>query len=82
MIKCGRISVSLNDIYDKVCDTDIINYYFNLNLSVFPACIQSPIRKDNHPSFGVFLNEGFIYFKDFSTTPIKYYSLTKNQEKY
>ena len=63
----GRVnSMSISEILDVVSESDILNYY--LGITEVPCVIQSPLRKDNKPSFGFYSNDGSrIYFRDFST---------------
>ena len=53
MIKPGNIpSVSLNDILDIITEDDILYHYFGI--SKLPCLINSPLRKDEKPSFSIF----------------------------
>ena len=66
MIAKGNSTVSLTDILSKVTEADILYYY--LGVTRVPAIINSPLRKDNHPSFGIYSPNGQrIYYIDFST---------------
>lgn len=60
----------------SICKEDIFNYFSETEVlsSVFPeikslpCLINSPLRKDNHPSFGIFMSSNnHIKFKDFAT---------------
>lgn len=49
-----------------VSDADIVAYY--LGITKIPTRIQSPLRKDNKPSFGLYSRDGeHIYYTDFAT---------------
>ena len=62
----GTDSVSLGDILDKVSEADILSYY--LGITEIPCIINSPLRQDNKPSFGLYTRDGKkIFFVDFST---------------
>lgn len=61
----GNISISKEDILNKVSEIDIARHYFNVNI---PALIKSPLRQDNNPSFGLYTRDGVhVYYTDFST---------------
>ena len=47
----GRDSVSLDDILSKVTEADILSYY--LGVTEVPCIINSPLRQDRRPSFGL-----------------------------
>ena len=65
-ISKGKSSVSLDDILSKVTEADILSYY--LGVTKVPTIINSPLRKDNRPSFGLYSPNGKrIYFVDFAT---------------
>ena len=62
----GKSSVSLDDILSKVTEADILSYY--LGVTTVPTIINSPLRKDNRPSFGLYSPNGKrVYFVDFAT---------------
>ena len=67
MIKPGNIpSVSLNDILDIITEDDILYHYFGI--SKLPCLINSPLRKDEKPSFSIFKSNNLrIRFKDFAS---------------
>lgn len=64
MISSGRSSICIEDILLKTTELNILNYY--LKIDKVPCLIKSPIRKDNHPSFGIYLKNNKIYYKDFA----------------
>lgn len=62
----GEPSVTLEDILSKVSEEDIISHY--LGVKSIPCVINSPLRRDKNPSFGLYSTNGKrIYYKDFST---------------
>lgn len=66
MIAKGNNSVSLEDILSKVTEADILSYY--LGITEVPCIINSPLRQDRRPSFGLYSPDGKrIYYTDFST---------------
>lgn len=66
MISSGRTSASLNDILDKMSEADILSYY--LGITEVPCIINSPLRRDNNPSFGLYSKDGKkIYYIDLAT---------------
>lgn len=64
-ISKGINSVCLSDILSKVTEADILFYY--LGITKIPTIINSPLRKDNNPSFGLYFNGKRIYYIDFAT---------------
>lgn len=66
MISKGNTSVMLTDITSKISEGEILSHY--LGVTEVPSVINSPLRKDNHPSFGIYSPNGVkISYKDFST---------------
>lgn len=66
MISSGESSVSLEDIYRITTEAEIIHYY--LGISNIPCKINSPLRLDRSPSFGLFSPNGSrITWIDFSS---------------
>lgn len=62
----GRSSVTLEEILQKTTELEILSYY--LGISSIPVVIQSPLREDKKPSFGLYTKDGKrIYYVDFST---------------
>lgn len=62
----GRNSVSFDEITNKVSDADLVSYY--LGITEVPCFINSPLRKDNKPSFGLYSKDGKkIYWTDLAT---------------
>ncbi len=62
----GQSSISIEDILSKTTESDILSYYFKV--AQVPTIINSPLRKDKNPSFGLYSLDGNkIYYKDFST---------------
>lgn len=62
----GRNSVTLEDILEKVTEADILSYY--LGIIEVPCIINSPLREDKKPSFGLYSLDGKkIHYTDLST---------------
>lgn len=62
----GKSSVSLEDILSKVGEPEILYYY--LGVSEVPTIINSPLREDRKPSFGLYSTDGKrIFYTDLST---------------
>lgn len=58
--------LKIKDILDLVSEFDILNYY--LNIRNLPCFINSPLRIDNNPSFGLYSSDGIsIKYKDLAT---------------
>ena len=59
-------SVSLRDVLNVTTEADITSHY--LGIQSIPCVIQSPLRQDNHPSFGIYSPDGVeVNYIDFST---------------
>lgn len=56
MFSTGNSSVDLGDILDKVSEFDILAFY--LGITTIPCVINSPLRVDNNPSFGLTSTNG------------------------
>ena len=66
MFSKGIDSISLEDILNKVSEIDILYYYLSINK--VPCVINSPLRKDKRPSFGIYSPNGSkICYIDYST---------------
>lgn len=62
----SKSSVSLNEILDRVTEADILSFY--LGITEIPCIMNSPLRVDSKPSFGLYSRDGNkISFVDFST---------------
>jgi hypothetical protein len=61
----GYNSLLFKDILDVVSEEALIEYYTGINQ--IPCVTNSPLRKDNHPSFGLIYLDNGIYYKDFTT---------------
>ena len=62
----GKSSVSLDDILSKVTEADILSYY--LEVTEVPCIINSPLRQDKRPSFGLYSSDGIrIFYIDLAT---------------
>lgn len=65
-ISKGNSSASLEDILSKVTEADILSFY--LGIIEVPTIINSPLREDRRPSFGLYSTDGKrIYYTDLST---------------
>lgn len=62
----GKDTIFKEDILDYTTEGNIIQFY--LGVSKVPTLINSPFRKDDKPSFGLFSPDGkSIMYKDFAT---------------
>lgn len=62
----GRSSISLEDILKKTTESNIL--YFYLGITDIPCIINSPLREDKRPSFGLYSRDGKrIFYTDLST---------------
>ena len=62
----GKPSVSLQDVLSVTTEADIASRY--LGIKAIPCVMQSPLRQDNHPSFGIYSPNGTeVNYIDFST---------------
>lgn len=58
-------SVTLEDILGKTNEFDILNHYFGIN--ELPVIINSPLRQDRNPSFGLHTDGRRIHYVDYAT---------------
>ena len=66
MISRGGISEEPYEDLGSLTEADIAAYY--LGISSVPALINSPLRRDNKPSFSIFSPDGInVNYRDFST---------------
>lgn len=66
MVSKGKNSISFNDISSKVSDAALVWFY--LGVKEIPCFIQSPLRQDRRPSFGLFSIDGRrVYYTDLAT---------------
>lgn len=66
MVSKGNSSISFDEIRSKVSDAALIWHY--LGVHEIPCFIQSPLREDKRPSFGLYSLDGKrIYFVDLAT---------------
>lgn len=64
--KYSRSSLISDDILNKCTEFDILQYY--LGITSIPCIINSPLREDRNPSFGLYLNsKNKIHYIDYST---------------
>lgn len=62
----GRSSTTLEDLLERVNEIDIASHY--LNIDEIPCVINSPLRKDDRPSFGIYTFDGDkVHYRDFAT---------------
>ena len=62
----GRSSISLDEILEQIDETGIAAHY--LDISELPCVINSPLRLDNKPSFGLYSFDGSkVRYTDFAT---------------
>lgn len=64
-ISIGEQSISAEDILSRVTDLDILFHYFGG--IEFNTAINSPLRKDNHPSFSFYISHDKVRYKDYAT---------------
>ena len=66
MISSGKSSFTLDDVLRVTSEAQIVSYY--LGIQRVPCIINSPLRQDKHPSFGLYSPNGTeINYIDFST---------------
>jgi len=67
MISHGKAdNITLPEILSKISESEILYHY--LGIKDIPCVINSPLREDRNPSFGLYTTDGeHIYYKDFST---------------
>ena len=62
----GNNSITIEDVLCKTTEADILFYY--LHIRNIPCVINSPLRKDSNPSFGLYSKDGKrIFYTDLST---------------
>lgn len=65
-VSSSKSSISLEDILSRVTEADILFYY--LGVTRVPCVINSPLRQDKRPSFGLYSMDGKrIFYVDLST---------------
>lgn len=66
MVSKGSIGLSWKDLSERIGQENILSYY--LGITKLPCLINSPLRKDDKPSFGFkYHSDGNITYYDFST---------------
>lgn len=67
MVARGSDSTSIEKVNDLYSDFDIAHKY--LSITCVPEVINSPLRQDNNPSLGLFINNktNSLWFKDFGS---------------
>lgn len=78
--------ITLEEIFKRVTEYDIFSFYLGHPIKLGQA-IKSPLRNDNHPSFGIFKSrKGILLFKDQATGEsgncIKFVQLLLNINNY
>ena len=65
MISQGRPSETIKEILELTTEAQIASYYLGIN--TIPVVINSPLRRDSKPSFGIFSPDGVrVKYIDFS----------------
>lgn len=65
MISQGRPSETIKEILEMTTEAQIASYYLGIN--TIPVVINSPLRKDTKPSFGIYSPDGIkVNYIDFS----------------
>lgn len=67
MVARGSDSTSIEKVNDLYSDFDVAHKY--LGITCVPEVINSPLRQDNNPSLGLFINSktNGLWFKDFGS---------------
>lgn len=66
MFAQGCKSLEIEDVTNYISEYDIACFY--LNIHKIPCVINSPLRRDNNPSLGLYSPDGVkVYYTDFST---------------
>lgn len=59
--------ISLKEELDKKLNhIDIYSFYLNKKITKLPISFNSPLRKDDNPSFGLFVKNNKVLWKDFT----------------
>jgi len=62
----GKTSLALGDVLNSVSEPMLLAHY--LGITTVPVVINSPLREDKNPSFGIYSPDGTrIKYKDFAT---------------
>lgn len=62
-----QTSISKAEIFSYLSETEVLSSVFS-GIRSLPCLISSPLRKDSHPSFSIYLNdEGKVRYIDFAT---------------
>ena len=66
MFNSGPLFISVDQILNKVSEESLLAHYFGI--TKIPCVINSPLRKDNNPSFSIYYKHNFkIGYFDFAT---------------
>lgn len=61
-----KTSITLKELLAEVSEPEILAHY--LGITKIPCIISSPLRSDQHPSFGIFSLDGIhVYYTDLAT---------------
>lgn len=59
-------TISMNEIFTRYSEADVLSTF--LNIKEIPCLIQSPLREDRHPSFGIYIDkECHVRYIDYAT---------------
>lgn len=59
--------LSISSVFREYSEVDILAHFFNVQ--ALPCCICSPLRKDDNPSFGLYVNkDNHVRWIDYSTS--------------
>lgn len=61
----GRKIRNTTNVLNKTNDLELLDAYFGIKQ--LPTLINSPFREDRKPSFGIYLRDMHVLFKDYST---------------
>lgn len=61
----GYKSLSFEDIMKEISEEALLEYYFDV--TKIPCVIKSPLREDNHPSFGLYYYNDKVGYFDFAS---------------
>lgn len=65
MISKGSTTLTVKEVLNRVSESELLAHY--LGITAIPTVINSPLRKDNNPSFGLFSPDGIrVHYKDFA----------------
>lgn len=66
MLGKGQSSITREEILRQISEFNLLSYY--IDIDQIPCVINSPLREDNHPSFGIYTPDGQkLRYHDFGT---------------